>query len=145
ETVDPQLRKESEKGVDLVQVGFFEDGGVGANQEVGLLGGANPLHGRLKYSRPLDGAIVRVFQAVQMDIEKELARRAEFRQLFLDEHAIGAQVNMLASLEDAAHEPANLRVDNRLAAADRKSGGEVQRDHRGGVRNVQVNNLRSIN
>src|SRR5262249_20752615 len=50
--------------------------------------------------------------------EEEATGRPEFSELLLDEHAVGAQVNVLASLQNAADQPADFRINHRLAAAD---------------------------
>src|SRR5262249_23712001 len=49
--------------------------------------------------------------------------RLELVQPFLDEHAVGAQVDVLALLEDLADEPADFGIDHRFAAADADDGG----------------------
>ena len=44
-------------------------------------------------------------------------------QPLLHEHAVGAQVDVLAAAENAAHQLAELRIDHRLAAADADDRG----------------------
>ena len=51
-------------------------------------------------------------------MKKNRLRRPELVQPLLDEHAVGAEVDVLAALEDAADQLADLRIDHRLAAAD---------------------------
>ncbi len=58
-----------------------------------------------------------------MDVEEEAAGGPEFVQAFLNEHAVGAEVDVLAALEDAAHQLADLGIDQRLAAADADDRG----------------------
>ena len=65
---------------------------------------------------------MRFFQAIEMDVEEESAGRAELVQRLLDEHAIGAEVNVLATLEDATHQGADLGIDHRFASADADDG-----------------------
>ena len=80
EAIDAQLRQVGEQRVDLVEVGFLVDRRVGADQEAGLLGGLDALDGGLEDALALDGQVVRLFQAVEMDVEEEAAGRPELVQ-----------------------------------------------------------------
>ena len=66
--------------------------------------------------------IAECLQAVEMDVEKEPAGGSELVEAFLNEHAVGAEVNILAAFENAAHQGTDLRIDQRLAAADTDDG-----------------------
>src|SRR5581483_12503873 len=65
-----------------------------------------------------NGPVVGLLQPVEVDVEEEPRRRPEQVQLASDEHPVGTQVNVLAPLEDASHQLADVRVDQRLSAAD---------------------------
>ena len=123
EAVDAELRQVGEQLVDLVDVGFLVDGGVGADQEAGRLAALMPSTAALKTPVAFDGQVVRLLQAVEVDVEEEAAGRPELVQPLLDEHAVGAEVDVLAAFEDAAHQLADLRIDQRLAAADADDRG----------------------
>ena len=56
-------------------------------------------------------------------LKKKREVGAELVQPLLGEHAVGAEVDVLAALEDAGHQGADLGVDHRLAAADAHDGG----------------------
>src|SRR5436190_1580349 len=57
-----------------------------------------------------------------MDVEEEPRCGPEEVQLLRNEHAVGAEIDVFAAFEDAMHELADLRVDQRLAAADAHDG-----------------------
>ena len=69
----PSLVRRREQLVDLVEVGFLVDRRVGADQEAGLLGGLDALDGVLEDAVALDGLVVRLLQAVEVDVEEEPA------------------------------------------------------------------------
>src|SRR5262249_20883417 len=95
----------------------------GANEEAGPLRRDDALDRRLEHALALDGLVVRLFQAVEVDVEEEAAVGRKLVQALRDEHAVGAEVDVLAALEDAFDGGADLGVDHRLAAADADDGG----------------------
>ena len=64
----PQIGKEN---FDLLGVGFFVDGGVGADPEALGLGGLDGLDGQVEQPRPPQEAVVGRGQAVQVDAQGE--------------------------------------------------------------------------
>src|SRR5208282_4873895 len=85
----------------------------------------DPVDRGLEDTCALHGPIMRIFQPVEMDIEEKTTGRPELVQTLLDEHAVGAKVDVLALSEDLADQPADLRVDHGLAAADADDGGSA--------------------
>ena len=65
-----------------------------------------------------------------MDVEEEALVRLEFVQPLLDEHAVGAEVDVLVAFEDPATSSPISRIDHRLAAADADDRGAALIDRR---------------
>ena len=70
----------------------------------------------------LHGDVVVLLHAVQVHVEEEALVGLEFVQPLLDEHAVGAEVDVAVAFQDAGDQFADLRVHHRLAAADRNHG-----------------------
>src|SRR5262249_13412993 len=98
------------------------DGRVGADQEAGLLGGLDPLDGGLEDAVALYAQVVGLLQAVEVDVEEEAPAGAKLPQPLLDEHTVGAEVDVLFAAQDGRDELADLGVDQRLAAANADDG-----------------------
>ena len=117
--VNIERLKVLEQPRNLFHVGFFVDGGVGAHHETGGLGSLDPFDGLAEDAVFFDADVMRLFEPVQMHVEKESLVGCEFVQALHDEHAVGAQVDVLIARENSGHELADLRIHHGLAAADR--------------------------
>src|ERR1019366_8428747 len=116
--VHVELPQVFEQLLDLPHIGLFVDRGVGADLEAGLLGDLDTLDGQIENAFALDGQVVILPHAIQVDVEVEALIRREFADPLLDEHAVGAKVNMAVALQDARCQLADLRIHHGFAAAD---------------------------
>src|ERR1035437_7375694 len=108
-----------EQLLDFLHVGLFIDRGVGAHLEARRLGELDALDGFLKYALALHGDIVIFLHAIEMHVEVEALVGLEFVEALLDEHAVGAEVDVAVALQNPRHQFADLRIHHRLAAANR--------------------------
>jgi hypothetical protein len=120
--VDVELFEEPEQFGDFVHVGFFVDRGVGADHETGLFGDLDAFDRVLEHAFSLDSDVVILLKPVQVHVEEKALVRTKFVETLLDEHAVGAKVDVLISLKDPGYQLADLRIHHRLAAADGNHG-----------------------
>ena len=62
--------------------------------------------------------VVMILQAVEMDGKEQIGRRLEQMQLLLEQHSVRAEGHELLALDEAAHDLADLLVDQRLPAGN---------------------------
>src|SRR6202051_1015658 len=95
-----------------------EDRGIDVDREPLGLGGLDGRNGAIEHALLRDGLVVMVFQTVEMHREEQIGRRFEQVELLLQEQRIGAQGHELLARDQAAHDLADLLVDQRLAAGN---------------------------
>src|ERR1039457_2202491 len=117
--VHVELPEILEQLFDLAHVRLFIDGGVGAYLEARGLGRLEALDGFAEYAFAFDAKVVGLLHAVQVHIEVEAPVRLEFLQTLLDEHAVGAEIDVPVALQDARRQIADRRIHHGLAAANR--------------------------
>ncbi len=77
-----------------------------------------PSNGFAEHAVALDADIVRLLETVEVHVEEQTRGGLEFREPLADEHAVGAEVDVLLAREDFARQPPDFGIDHRLAAAD---------------------------
>src|SRR5215813_9334247 len=60
-----------------------------------------------------------LLKPIEMHVEEQPGSRPEFVQALPNEHSIRAQVNVFFALQNLAHKPSQVRINEGLAAADR--------------------------
>src|SRR6202453_1786511 len=96
-----------------------EDGGIDVDRETLGLGGLDGRNGAIEHALLRDRLVVMVLQAVEMHREKQIGGRFEQVELLLQQQRVGAQGHELLARHQAAHDLADLLVDQRLAARNR--------------------------
>jgi hypothetical protein len=96
-----------------------EDGGIDVDGEAALLGRLDRGHGAVEHALLRHGLVVVLAQAVEMHGEEEVGRGLEQVELLLEQQRVGAERDELLARHEAAHDLADLLVDQRLAAGNR--------------------------
>jgi hypothetical protein len=73
-----------------------------------LLGDLDALDRQLEHAFTLDGDVMRLFHAVQVNVEEEAIVRFELPDLLLDEHPVGAEDDIAAALDQLVRKLADL-------------------------------------
>ena len=121
--VDRDLGELAAQLLHLVDVGFLEDRGVGGGVVAAALRLAD--HRQRLLVDPVLGAdvVVGLLEAVEVDVDGQaLVRRDDAEHLLVEQQRVGAEVDVAPALDDAGDQLGQLRVDGRLAAADRDRG-----------------------
>src|ERR1700740_2273191 len=105
--VDAQGLEIREKLGNLLDVRLLVDGGVRRDQEAGGLGSLDSVDGFTEDAVALNTNVMRLFEAVEVHVEEEARGRLEVAQMFANEHAIRAQVDVLFAPEDFAGQGAD--------------------------------------
>src|ERR1700691_6759928 len=95
-----------------------EDGGVDVDGESPRLGRLDRRHRAIEHAFLRDRLVVMLLQAVEMHREKQIGRRFEQIELLFQQQRVGAQRHELLARHQAAHDLADLLVDQRLAAGN---------------------------
>ena len=113
-----------EELVELRHVGFLEDRGVGADQETGLLGRLDAVDRRVEDPLALDGDVVVLPHAVEVDVEEEACGCGLNSPSFLRMNMplVQRMTTFFRSRILATSSPMP-GIDHRLAAADRDDRG----------------------
>jgi hypothetical protein len=125
ETVDADLFEMREEHVDLHQIGFLEDGGVGADPETKLFGLLDGGHGNLEGAFALQYPVVGLFHAVHVDVQDEVRVRLQGFQRFFQKERIGAEVDVLPSFQYFVDQREDVGIEKRLATGYGDDGGRT--------------------
>src|SRR5438874_67505 len=119
--LDAEVHHRVEELAHAQRVGAVEERRVGRDAESTPERLADPLHRLGEDAVAADRFVVLLTEAVHVDAEGEVLRRLEEPrlELFLEEERVGAEVDVLLPRDEFRHEPADLRVHERLAARDR--------------------------
>src|SRR6266702_7236547 len=96
-----------------------EDGGIDVDGEAARLGRLDRGHGAVEHALLRHRLVVMVLQPVEMDGEEQIGRGLEQIELLLEQQCVGAERDELLARHEAAHDLADLLVDQRLAAGNR--------------------------
>ena len=117
--IDAESLQVGEKVGDLFDVCLFVNCSVGSDEKTRRLGCFDAFNCFAENAIALDANIVSLFEAVQVDVEEQARRRREVAKMFADKHTVGAKVDVLFAGKNFVGQAANLRVNHRLATADR--------------------------
>ena len=126
--IDAQRLQVGEEVGDLLDVGFFVDRGVGSDKKTRRLRRLDTFDRFAEHAIALDANIVRLFEAVEVNVEEETRGRLEIAQVLANEHAVGAKVDVLLARENFAGQPANLGINH--AARRRRWKRSARRNRR---------------
>ena len=105
------------------RIDAVEQRAVDVDAKAPFLGRADRSDGALEGARLIDGVVVMVFQAVQMDRKRQVRRRRELIELFFKQKRIGAKIDELLAPDDAFDNFHDILVYQRFPPGDG--------DHRG--------------
>src|SRR5581483_8445703 len=118
--------------------GAVEERAVGGHPEAALHGLADGRHRLVVDAVPADRFVVLFPQAVHVDAEREVLRRGEEVELFLQEDGVGAEIHVLLPLHQLRDQPVDLRVHQRLAARNAHDGRAALLDRSQALLDAQV-------
>jgi len=118
EAAHAQVRQVFQEHGNFVDLALAVDRRIGADLEAGLHGGLDAGHRLLEHAGPLHDPVVRGLHAVQMDVDEQARGGPQPGELLGQEHAVGAEIDVLAAAHDPLDKLLDARVDERLAAAD---------------------------
>ena len=117
--VDVELPQVLEQLGDLGHIGFSIDRRIRTDHVAGRLGGADAFHGRVEDALALHAEVVRLPQAVEVNVEDEAFVRLEFVQPIREEHAVRAEIDMSLARQGTFDQPGDRLVHQGLPATDR--------------------------
>ena len=116
--IDAKRLQIREKIGDLFDVRLFVNRGVGSDEESGSLGRLDAFDRFAEHAIALDADIVRLFEAVEVNVEEQARRGLEVAEVLANEHTVGAKIDVLFAGKNFAGQAANFGINHRLAAAD---------------------------
>ena len=123
QAVDAQVGEAVEHLADAFGVRADEEGGVGGDAEAALLGGLDRVDRDVPDAVAADGIVVILFESVDVDREGEVGAGLELVEALFEQDGVGAEVDELPALDEAADDVADLLVDQGFAAGDGDDGG----------------------
>src|SRR5207248_9912126 len=116
---DAELGGEVEELCDVFRGMAVEDRGVDVDGEAALFCSLDRRDGAIEHALLRYRLVMVVLQAVEMHGEEQIGRGLEQIELLLQQQRIGAERDELLARYKAAHDLADLLMDQRLAARDR--------------------------
>ena len=116
---DTEFGREIEEFGDIFRRVTIEDRGVDIDREAARLRGLDRRDRAVEHALLRNRLVVVLLQTIQMHREEQVRRRLEQIELLLQQQRIGAQRDELLARHEAAHDLADLLVDQRLAARNR--------------------------
>ncbi len=99
-------------------VGAVEQGAVDGKAEAARLGGLDGFHGAIEHALLVHRRVVRFAVAVEVDVPAEIGVGFVLVELLFEQQGVGAEIDELLPLQDAAHDLRQLLVQQGLAAGD---------------------------
>ena len=112
------LGGESEEIRRFPGVHLVEQRTIDVDAKAHFLGRADRRDGALEGARLVDGVVVMVFHAVQMDRKRQVGRRRKLIELLFKQQRIGAQIDELLAPDDAFDNGHDILVYQRFPPGD---------------------------
>ena len=121
--LDIEAGHQVEEGGHALGIGVVEHGAVHLHTEAARLGQMDRFDSNVIGAGLIDGLVVRLLIAIEVDRPGEEGMRLVFVDLLFQQQGVGAQNDELLAVEIAAHDLGHVAMEQWLAAGDGDGGG----------------------
>ena len=122
EAVHADIVEKGKEFVDLFQVRFLEDGGIGPDTETGLFGGADPVNGYGEGIGMLKYPVMGRFHPIHVHVQGEIRVGPHPSQRILQQDAVGTEVDVFFPGQHPIDQRVNVGIEERFATGDSNDG-----------------------